>query len=168
MEILSSGGHKSQHNTQLTETTFQVLSCCLQPREWRGRGALAFYHFPSLPHHPGPAETLLGPPPLGLGHWASTKKSQCPVPGTLPSGTPGLTLHPLPLEPGTWPTHHLHVPGRLLLSSSPVLGGAGPATPHLGGSPTIPLSIRQHGPHPSMRSESPTKGALAPRTPGTL
>ena len=60
------------------------------------------------------------------------------MPGTLSPGTPGLTLHPLPPEPGTWPTHHFPVLGRLLLSSSPALGGAGPATPHLGGSPAIP------------------------------
>ena len=137
MEILSSGGHKCWRNTQLAETTFQiwVLSYCPQPQEWGGG------RFPPLltaPSPPRPCRDPPGTPSTGPGPLSFHQEKSVPNAWDSPFRDPRSDTAPSSPRTGTWPTHPFPVLGRLLLSSSPALGGAGPATPRLGGSPVIP------------------------------
>lgn len=80
MEILSSGGHKSRRNTQLTETTFQVwvLSCCPQPWDLgRGRG-LHFLSLPTPPSPPRPCRDPPGTPTTGPGPLSFHQEKSAP------------------------------------------------------------------------------------------
>ena len=165
MEILSSGGHECWRNTQLAETTFQiwVLSCCPQPQEWGGG------RFPPLltaPSPPRPCRDPPGTPSTGPRPLSFHQEKSVPNAWDSPFRDPRSDT--APSSPRTRDLAHTSLsrprPLAALIFSCP--GRSWPGHPSPWWIPRHSLSIRQHGPHPSMRSEGPTKGAKAPRTPG--